>query len=77
MVQATEREKALLISVPILMKKAKLLFPQLYPGADKKIFSQHWILWCFCKRHGLKIQIQRESAVSAVSTATSVHDFLA
>ena len=65
------------VTGPILIEKAKLLFPQLYPEADKPFSSSTGFLWRFCKRHGLKelsFQGERESA-DVVSAATFVHEF--
>ena len=49
-----QREKAMLVTGPILTERARLLFPQLYPDVDKPFTASTGILWRFRKRHGLK-----------------------
>lgn len=44
-----QREEVMPITGPILAVKAKLLFPQLYPDADKSLTASNVFSSCFCR----------------------------
>ena len=59
------------ITGPTLMEKVRLLFPQLYPDAEKSLRATAGFLSRFCNRHGLKeLSIQGEKASADVESAT-------
>ena len=66
-----QREKNMPVTGPVLIEKAILSFPCLYPVASKPFNGSLGFLWWFCKRHGIRdLTIQGEKPLGDIVGAT-------